>query len=344
MTRIDVAVLGATGAVGQRFVSLLDDHPRFRVAEVVASKRSAGKRYGDAAHWILDDPMPEDVANLEVQLASEHLESPVCFSAVPGGKAGPIETDLAKRGHKVFSNARDHRMDEDVPLLIPEVNPDHMDLVDEQPHDGFIVTNPNCSSIVLTMTLKPLHDAFTLQRVHVTTWQAVSGAGYPGVASLDILGNVVPYIGGEEDKIETEPQRLLGTLDGGQVAHADLTLSATCTRVPVQEGHGMSVAIETEANPSPEEAAEVLGGFRGEPQELNLPTAPSVPVHVMDQADRPQPRRDWGIERGMAASAGRFRRDPILDLKYVATGSNTIRGAAGGSILNAELLDARRGL
>jgi len=337
---IDVAILGATGMIGQRFVSLLDGHPWFRVKELVASERSAGKTYGEAARWVLDAPIPAWARDMPVRRSSDDLDADVCFSAIPGDIAGEVETTLAKRGHKVFSNARAHRWDADVPLLVPEVNADHAQLVRRQGKDGFIVTNGNCSTIVLVMTLKPLVDAFGVDRVGVTTFQAVSGAGYPGVPSLDILGNVVPFIGGEEGKVESEPLKMLGRLDARGVHPADILVSATCVRVPVTEAHSMAVSVGLGRAATPQEVAEALRDFRGRPQELKLPSAPERPVHVFEQEDRPQPRRDWSLERAMAVSVGRIRKDPLFTVKYFASGSNTVRGAAGSNVLGAELLKA----
>jgi aspartate-semialdehyde dehydrogenase len=338
MTR--AAVLGATGAVGQRFVNLLADHPHFTLESVAASKRSAGKTY-KAADWILDEEIPDAARDLEVQLASEDLDADVAFSALPGGEAEPVERGLASRGVKVFSNARDLRQAEDVPLVIPEVNPDHAALVDEQDGDGFVVCNPNCSAIVATLPLAPVDDAWGIESLRVTTYQAVSGAGYPGVPSLDILGNVVPRIGGEEDKIKREPRRVLGTYRDGAVHRASFTTAATAARVPVQEGHLMSVSVGLRDEATPGEVEAALEAFQGPPQERSLPSAPDSPVHVRPEADRPQPDPDWRLEDGMAVAVGRVREDPLLDVQFVACGSNTIRGAAGGSLLNAELFADR---
>lgn len=333
------AIVGATGTVGQRFVSLLAAHPQFRVAELVASERSAGRTYGEACRWVLNEEMPANVRGMEVKLATDDIDADVVFSAAPAGTAGSIETDLAKRGFKVFSNAKDHRMDPRVPLLIPEVNPDHLALVEKQATDGFIVTDPNCSAAVLTMSLRPLMP-FGIQDVVVTTLQALSGAGYPGVPSLDSVANVVPFISGEEAKIETEPPKMLGKLTSGSVTPARIRISATATRVPVEEGHSMSVALKLAKRPRPESLIEAWDGFTARPQKLKLPSAPRKPVVYRTEDDRPQPRKDWSRERGMGVSVGRLRRDPILTYKYFASGSNTVRGAAGCSVLNAELAKA----
>ncbi|HEV8360570.1 MAG TPA: aspartate-semialdehyde dehydrogenase [Candidatus Thermoplasmatota archaeon] len=334
------AVVGATGAVGQRFIALLASHPQFKVSELVASERSAGKRYGEAATWVLDEPMPPGLGDMEVKLTTADLDADVVFSAIPGGAAGPAEADLAKRGYKVFSNARDHRMDPKVPLIIAEVNPDHASLVKQQGTDGYVVTNGNCTTIVLTMALKPLLDHFGLTDVVAVSMQALSGAGYPGVPSLDSTANVVPYIGGEEEKVEAETLKFLGTLRGNAVQNANIKLSATCTRVPVVEGHSLAVSVKLSRSTNPEEIIGAWNSWRAKPQQLHLPSAPQQPVHYFPEPNRPQPRRDWGLERGMAIGVGRLRKDPVLGWKFFCSGSNTIRGAAGGSILNAELLKA----
>ena len=340
--RIPVAILGATGNVGQRFVQLLADHPWFRVAELVASERSAGKCYGEATDWRLGARMPETAAGLPVLDYNADLQSPVVFSGLPGEVAGEIEQRLASTGHAVLSNTSTHRMEPDVPLLIPEVNADHAEAIATQKRNrgwsGYIVTNPNCSTIHLVLALKPLHDAFGLDAVLATTLQAVSGAGYPGVPSLDMIDNVVPYIGGEEEKIETESQKLLGGYDAGAgFVPADFVLSAHCTRVPVRDGHTECVSVRLRTPATPEEAIAVFEGFRGVPQELGLPSAPPQPVIVRREPNRPQPVFDRDDANGMASVVGRVRECPLLGLKFVVLGHNTVRGAAGASILNAEL-------
>ena len=339
---VKVGILGATGMVGQRFMALLDNHPWFKVTELVASERSAGKPYREAAHWVLDHDMPAWAKDVVVKTPNDDLDVDLVFSAIPGGKAGPIETALAERGIHVFSNARDHRWDPDVPLLLPEVNADHLALVERQRTPGKIVTNGNCSTITMVMSLKPLHDVFHLQKVFVSTYQALSGAGYPGVPSLAIHGNVVPHIGGEEEKIEKETRKFLGGYGQLGVALADVAISATAVRVPVAEGHTCAVAAEFKAQPTPEEAATLLREWRSTPQRLKLPSAPERPVHVRDEADRPQPRKDVMTERGMSVTVGRIRPDPLFHLKWVVTGSNTIRGAAGSNVLGAELFVAEK--
>jgi aspartate-semialdehyde dehydrogenase len=339
--RIPVAVLGATGSVGQRFIQLLDGHPWFQVAELVASERSTGKRYRDATEWRLSDSMPAAAADLCIKGYGDPLQSPIAFSALPGEVAEEIEQRLAREGHAVLSNTSTHRMEPDIPLLIPEVNADHVAAIERQKANrgwsGFIATNPNCSAIHLVLTLKPLQDAFGLDAVLVTTLQAVSGAGYPGVPSLDMIDNIVPYIGGEEEKMAAEAQKLLGSHNADGFAYADVTVSASCNRVPVRDGHTEAVSIRFKEAASPEQVKEALASFRGRPQELGLPSAPERPVVVREEPNRPQPVLDRDSERGMASIVGRIRPCPILGVKYVLLGHNTIRGAAGASILNAEL-------
>lgn len=340
--KVDVAVLGATGSVGQRFVQLLADHPWFRVAELVASERTAGNRYGDAVDWRISAAPPAEAAGLEVQHHEQPVKSPIVFSALPGGIAREVESSLAAEGKAVFSNARDNRMENDVPLMIPEVNADHAEAVRYQQQQrgwdrGFIVANPNCSTIHLVLALKPIWDAFGIDKAMVTTLQAASGAGYPGVSSLDLVDNVVPYIGGEEEKIEIETKKLLGGWDGQAFSYADITVSAQCNRVPVRDGHTEAVSLKLNRSASVDDVRDVLAGFTGVPQELGLPSAPAHPIVVREQADRPQPNLDRDVERGMASVVGRVRECPIFDVKFVVLGHNTVRGAAGASILNAEL-------
>jgi aspartate-semialdehyde dehydrogenase len=338
--RIPVAVLGATGSVGQRFVQLLAGHPWFRLAEVVASDRSVGRPYCQAAEWRLSAAIPDDAAELVVKDYDAALDSPVVFSALPGEIAGEIEQRMAREGRALFSNTSTHRMTPDVPLLIPEVNPEHAAALHVQRQNrgwsGFIVTNPNCSAIHLVLALKPLHDAFGIDALAVTTMQAVSGAGYPGVPSLDMIDNVVPFINTEEEKMTEETKKLLGGFDGS-FQPACLTMSAHCNRVPVRDGHTECVSIRFSSPASPVDAARVMADFRARPQELDLPSAPQRPVIVRSEPNRPQPNLDRDAENGMATTVGRVRECPLLGTKFVLLGHNTIRGAAGASILNAEL-------
>lgn len=340
--RIPVAILGATGNVGQRFIELLENHPWFRVAELVASDRSAGKRYREAADWRLGASMPEGIADLTVQDYDADLQSPLAFSGLPGEVAGDIERRLAGNGIGVLSNTSTHRMEPDVPLLIPEVNADHVSAIRAQQQkrgwSGFIATNPNCSTIHLMLTLKPLQDAFGLEAVLVTTLQAVSGAGYPGVPSLDMIDNVVPYIPTEEEKMQTEARKLLGSYEEGLgFTDAPFVLSAHCNRVPVRDGHTECASVRLSRSATPQDVIEVFESFRGVPQELGLPSAPARPVVVRTEANRPQPSLDRDTDNGMVSVVGRVRECPVMGLKYVLLGHNTVRGAAGASILNAEL-------
>lgn len=344
--RIPVAVLGATGSVGQRFVQLLENHPWFRLHEVVASDRSAGKRYADAADWRLDTQLPRAASSLEVKNLNADLESRLLFSGLDSSVAGEAEEHYAGRGCVVVSNSRNHRMDDDVPLLIPEINADHLGAIEQQRRRrggrGAIVTNPNCSVIGLAMAIAPIERAFGIEQLQVTTMQAISGAGYNGVASYAILDNVIPYIGGgEEEKIETEPRKILGRWSGGRFEPAPMTISAQVNRVPVIDGHLMTISLSLQRAASSEQLIAALREFRGEPQELSLPSAPRQPIHVLDEPDRPQPRLDRDREGGMAVSVGRLRPCPILDYRMVALVHNTIRGAAGAALLNAELLEAK---
>lgn len=342
--RIPVAVLGATGSVGQRFIQLLASHPWFRVHEVVASDRSAGKRYGDAADWRLDTLVPDDIAKLTVKNLGGELESRLLFSGLDSSVAGEAEEDYASRGCAVISNSRNHRMDADVPLLIPEINADHLGAIEVQKkrRAGYIVTNPNCSVMGLAIALAPIERAFGVDAVQVTTMQAISGAGYSGVASYAILDNVIPYIGGgEEEKIETEPRKILGGWSNHQFTDAPMTISAQVNRVPTIDGHLMTASVKLRQRASISDVRSALESFTGEPQKLGLPSAPKRPIHYLDAPDRPQPRLDRDRERGMAVSVGRLRNCPILDIRFVALVHNTIRGAAGAALLNAELLEAR---
>ena len=343
-----VAILGATGAVGQRFIELLQDHPWFKIEVLAASERSAGKKYKNSCNWIMDSILPAEIA--EMQVVHTDLESvrnagnvDLIFSALPGGLAGPVESEFAAE-YPVFSKASAHRMDADVPLIIPEVNPEHIALIPIQKQSrkwkGFISTDPNCSTIQLAMTLKPLMN-FGLSKIIVTTMQALSGAGYPGVPSLDIIDNVIPFISSEEEKMECESHKILGTFKSNKIYNANFTLSASCNRVNVSNGHLESVFVKLEQNPTVDEITEAFKQFRGKPQELKLPSAPENPIVVRDEINRPQPRFDRNEGQGMSVVVGRIRNDPILTIKYSCLGHNTIRGAAGGGILSAELMTAK---
>jgi aspartate-semialdehyde dehydrogenase len=342
--KIPVSVLGATGTVGQKFVRLLADHPWFEIAAVAASTASAGKRYGDAVRWRESAPLPDRIAALTVRESAPPLPGPIVFSALDAEVAGPIEEAFAAAGVHVVTNARNHRMDADVPLLIPEANLDHLALVDRQRANrgwtGAILANPNCSTAALVLALVPLHRAFGLEKLFVTTMQAVSGAGYPGVASLDIVGNVVPFIGGEEEKMERESRKILGTLGADGVAPADFAISAHTNRVATVDGHLMTVSAGFRQRVTPETAVAALREFRANPRVACLPSSPTPPVEVDARPDRPQPRLDLERGRGMAVTVGRVRACPLLDLRLVLLGHNTIRGAAGQAVQIAELLVA----
>jgi aspartate-semialdehyde dehydrogenase len=338
-----VAVLGATGMVGQRFIQPLVDHPFFELSGLAASGRSAGKKYKDATRWVLDDQMPEEIADVAVvECEPKDVDADIVFSALPSSIARDVEPKFAEAGFIVASNASSYRMGADIPLLIPEVNPDHLDMIEVQKKnrgwDGCIVTNPNCSTIAAVLSLKPIYDAFGIDKAFIATMQAISGAGYTGVVSMAIFDNVIPFIGGEEDKVETEGQKLLGKFDGEKFIPADFTVSASCNRVHVLDGHTESIFVKTRESCTPEDVKKVMRDFKALPQELKLPTAPENPIIVREEPDRPQPRLDRGAQGGMSVSVGRIREDPIFDVKYTVMGHNTIRGAAGASILNAELI------
>jgi len=343
--KIAVGILGATGMVGQQFLRLLEDHPWFDVVAVAASGRSEGRPYAEACQWRVSADSPAKVRTMTVRPCEPEAmhDCRLIFSALPGSVAGPTELAFAGAGYAVSSNASSHRMTDDVPLLIPEANPDHIRLIEVQRAQrgwstGYIVTNPNCSVNALALSLKPLQDRFGIRAVSVTTMQALSGAGYPGVPSLDSLDNVVPYIGGEEPKVESEPQRILGQLEGDEIRPADFVVSAQCNRVATRDGHLESVSLTLSQSADPEDVKQVLRDFRGLPQELKLPSAPFPPIVVREEPDRPQTNLDRMAGDGMAIVVGRVRPCPVLGLKYVVLGHNTVRGAAGAAILNAELL------
>ena len=343
MTQINVGILGATGMVGQQFIALLSRHPWFKVAWLGASERSAGKKYRDAAAWRLPVPLPEAIANLEVQTAAPSASAPqLVFSGLDSSVAGEIEGAFAQAGHTIVSNSRNYRMEADVPLMIPEVNGEHLALLKTQAARGWkgrIVTNPNCSTVVLSMALAPLRQ-FGLNRVTITTLQAISGAGYPGVPSWDILGNVIPFIDGEEHKIETETKKILGCFTSGKVDPHPAVISAQTTRVAVQNGHTESISVGFDHQPSEDDVINAWTTFKGLD---GLPSAPAAPVVYLRERNRPQPALDVDRGDGMTVSVGRLRACPILDYKFIALGHNTIRGAAGVAILNAELMH-REGL
>ncbi len=340
MAKIRVGVLGATGAVGQRFLQLLDRHPQFTVTALAASDRSQGRPYVEACTWRLPGDPPSNAAALVVRAPEPPLACDLVFSGLPADVAGPIETRFAQAGYPVISNSSSHRMDDGVPLLVPEVNPDHLALLEARSR-GFIVTNPNCSTVMIALALAPLAARFGLEAVVVTTLQALSGAGYPGVASLDITDNVVPFIANEEEKIERETRKILGRLNGGRIAPGEFAVSAQCHRVNVVDGHMAAVRVKLARAAEPAELREAFASFTALPQELRLPSAPERPIVVRDEPDRPQPRLDRDAGGGMSISVGRIARDSVLGHRFVALSHNTIRGAAGAAILNAELLLAK---
>lgn len=340
-----VGILGATGTVGQRFVQLLEDHPQFEVTALAASDRSQGKPYAEACTWRLPVEMPEGVRSLTVEAPRPPLECDLIFSSLPGGMAREVEGEFARAGYAVISNSSAYRMDADVPLLIPEVNHEHLRLLDAQratrEGQGLIVTNPNCSTVMLAMALAPLHARFGISAVAATTMQAISGAGYPGVASLDIIDNVLPFIEGEEEKIESETLKILGRFEEEGVREAAFAVSAQCHRVNVADGHMAAVRVKLARAASLEDVREAFASFRALPQELGLHSAPQRPIVVRDERDRPQPRLDRDAGGGMSVTVGRIARDAVLDFRFVALSHNTIRGAAGAAILNAELMAAK---
>ncbi len=342
MARFKVGILGATGTVGQRFVQLLADHPWFEISEVAASDKSAGKRYEEAVNWKLDSPIPACVRDLRVKELRPDLDCDFVFSSLDSAVADCEET-FARAGYPVISNTRIHRMDEDVPLLIADVNPKHIEILPFQKkrrgfHTGFLVANPNCSATGLALALKPLEDAFGLEKVMVVTMQAISGAGYPGIPSADILDNVVPFIVDEEEKLESEPRKILGRLEKNTFLPATISVSAQCNRVPVLDGHLESVYVKLRQKASPADVADLLRSWVAEPEARRLPSSPEHPVVVREEKDRPQSRLDRNLENGMAAVVGRIRPCPLFDLRFTVLSHNTIRGAAGTAILNAELL------
>ena len=341
-----VAILGATGAVGQAFVRLLANHPWFEIAALAASERSAGKSYADATHWLGDEPMPDTIARMAVTACDPAVvDAGIVFSALDASAAGDVEPAFARAGRIVISNAKNYRMEADVPLVIPEVNPDHLDVLPAQREkrgwSGAIVTNGNCSSIPAAMVLAPLHQAFGVRRVFMATMQAVSGAGYPGVPSLDIIGNVIPFINDEEPKIETEINKMLGFVSHGAIRPAPFAISAHANRVPVEHGHTVNLSIEFEQSAGADEVLAVLRDWTGAEEARGLPSAPERPLVLRSEPDRPQPRRDCMTGNGMSVVVGRVRPDPVFHVKLVAMAHNIIRGAAGAAVLDAELMAAR---
>ncbi len=347
MKKIPVSILGATGMVGQRFVLLLDRHPWFQVVALTGSDRSIGRTYGEACRWVIPEPMPEYARMMTVQPTEPDGESTLAFSALPADMAREAEPKYARAGKGICSNASAFRQEPDVPILIPDVNPEHTRIIDTQRKNrgwkGFIVTNPNCTSTGLTMALRPILDAFGIRRAFVVSLQAISGAGYPGVASLDILDNVIPNIGGgEEEKVESEPRKMLGTLSDGKIEPAAFQISAHTNRVAVSDGHTVCVSLELGKRAAPDEVRAAFAGYGFPDAVRGLPSLPKEFIEVREEQDRPQPRKDRNTGNGMTAVVGRIRPDPVWDIKFVVLSHNTIRGAAGGALLNAELLTAQK--
>jgi aspartate-semialdehyde dehydrogenase len=345
MSKRKIAILGATGTVGQRFVQLLDGHPWFEVSVLTGSSRTVNSHYGETCNWVLPGDMPAWARTMTVEETAPGLDAEIVFSALPSDQAKDLELSFAQAGYQVFSNASAHRTGNDVPLIIPEVNAHHADLVvaqrEKRGWSGCLVTSCNCTSTGLTVSLKPLLDTFGIKQVFVVSLQALSGAGYPGVSSLDILGNIVPYIGGEEEKVESEPLKMLGNLGQGGIDYADFAISAHTNRVPVIDGHLVCVSVSLEQDTVPEQAIAAWESFAPPDVVRSLPSSPEKTFIVRREPDRPQPRRDRESGKGMSTVIGRVRPDPIFDLRYVALSHNTLKGAAGGSLQNAELLHAQ---
>ncbi|MCH7826661.1 MAG: aspartate-semialdehyde dehydrogenase [Bacteroidetes bacterium] len=340
--KIKVGILGATGSVGQKFISLLENHPWFEITEITASEKSAGKKYKETVNWVLSNPIPKSISEKIIKKCKPNLDCKIVFSGLDSSVAGEIEKDFAQNGYIVISNSRNHRMDKDVPLLIPEVNPDHLNIINNQKYNGgVIVTNPNCSTIGLTMALKPLMDNFGIESLNVVTMQAISGGGISLMQSDSYIDNVIPFISGEEDKMETEPLKILGNFNSDKIENADFPISAQCNRVNVFDGHTECVQVKLKKKVSSEKIIKAWQNFKAEPQFLDLPSAPVNPIHYFVDENLPQPKLQKDIDKGMAVSIGRLREDKLFDYKFVVLSHNTIRGAAGGSILCAELMYAQ---
>jgi len=343
--KIPIAILGATGMVGQRFIELLIDHPWFEIIAITGSERSVGKRYADAAHWMMTTPLPENIADMLIDSTVPILPCDIVFSALDSKVAGEIEDNFAKSGYLVISNSSSHRMDENVPLLIPEVNPSQLELVEKQlaKGTGAIVTNPNCSAVGIAMSFKPLLDIVDIESAHIVTMQAISGAGYPGVSAFDITDNIIPHISGEEKKIQIELPKIFASLEDGNLFYHAMKISAQCNRVPVVDGHTACISLKLKRPIASEELINAWNTFKGEPQKLNLPSAPKSPVIYLKEHHFPQPKMHRNLGKGMSVSIGRLQPCTFMDLKFIVLSHNTIRGAAGGALLNAELL-VKKGL
>ncbi len=339
MKKITVGILGATGMVGQKFVELLISHPWFEITALAASDRSVGKSYQDAIHWSIATPLPEKIANMPIVACQPSLPCELVFSALDSNVAGRIEEEFAQAGYLVISNSSNHRMASHVPLIVPEINSEHLQLIKQQPYSkGAIITNPNCSVAGITLALKPLLDNWGISSVHVVTLQALSGAGYPGVPSMDILDNVIPYIAGEEGKVETEPLKIMGSYQDKCILPYPMRLSAHCNRVPVADGHLACISVKLDHKASAEEIIAAWQGFKGEPQALELPSAPKTPLVYLENEKHPQPKVHRTLGNGMSVAIGRLRACALFDWKFTLLSHNVIRGAAGCALLNAELL------
>jgi aspartate-semialdehyde dehydrogenase len=340
--KIPVAILGATGSVGQKFIELLSNHPWFKIFELCASDKSAGKKYNNAVDWFMTTGLPQKIGEIDVQKCEPILKSKVVFSGLDSSVAGKIETEFAKNGYIVISNSKNHRMDDNVPLLVPEINPAHLELIKFQKFgNGCIVTNPNCSVIGLVLALKPLLDNFGLKDINVTTMQAISGAGHPRTINLDIEDNVIPFINGEEEKVEVEPLKIFGKFENGKISYNNFKIGVQCNRVNVTDGHTECVQVNLNQKVKQDEIISAWQEFRAAPQNLSLPSAPKRPLYYFSKPSYPQPKYQRNLEDGMAVSIGRLREDPLFDYKFVLLSHNTARGAAGGAILCAELMRAK---
>ena len=336
--KIAVAILGATGSVGQKFIQILENHPWFEITAITASEKNTGKRYVDAIDWTLPTPLPESIKKMTLQKTETPLPAQLVFSALDASVAGPIESQFAEEGYFVISNAKNHRYDSDVPLLIPDINSDHLTLINSQNRKGAIITNPNCSTTGLAMALKPLYDAFGIDKLHVVTMQAISGAGYNAAKNLNINDNVLPFIDGEEEKLEYESKKILGKLGENTIINADFIISSQCHRVNVSDGHTEAISIKLRTKTTQDEIINIWDSYSSEAQILNLPTAPKQVIHYFHEKHLPQPKLQRDIDKGMAVSIGRLQKCPVLDYKFVLLSHNTIRGAAGTAVLNGELL------
>jgi len=335
---IEVAILGATGIVGQRFVSLLSKHPFFKIKELCASENKKGKLYGDIVDWLIDEELDEEIKNIKLKSIQDKIESKIVFSALPKEVSYEIEEELSKKGYYVFSNSSSHRYDKYVPILVPEVNLEHVESIKFQNKTGFIVTNPNCTTTGIVIPLKPIKENFGIRKVLSISMQAISGAGINGLPSMKILNNVIPYIENEEEKIEIELRKILGEFSKDGFKPGDFDVEARCNRIPIRDGHMIVNFVETNEKVDLDYLIKIFDEFESEPQKLNLPTSPKKPIRVLLENDRPQPTVDLNVDKGMAISIGRIKKSSFFSFTFTSLVHNTIRGAAGGSVLNAEIL------